>query len=89
MAAPKTIENLVQRFESNINSRKSGHYNETRVRREFFDHFFEARGQDINNRQGFAEAFREIIHEDTVKIRTAARAPDYSFLVALAKKTLR
>lgn len=37
MAAPKGIVDLVDRFESNLASYKSGHYNETQVRREFVD----------------------------------------------------
>lgn len=37
LAAPKEIVDLVERFESNLESYKSGHYNETQVRREFVD----------------------------------------------------
>jgi hypothetical protein len=35
LEAPKEIVDLVERFESNLESYKSGHYNETQVRREF------------------------------------------------------
>jgi len=42
LAAPKEIVDLVERFESNLESYKSGHYNETQVRREFVDPFFKA-----------------------------------------------
>ena len=40
MAAPKEIVDLVERFESNLESYKDVHYNETQVRREFVDQFF-------------------------------------------------
>jgi len=39
MAVPEEIMDLVERFESNLESYKSGHYNETQVRREFVDSF--------------------------------------------------
>jgi hypothetical protein len=86
LAAPKVIEDLVQRFESNIDSYKSGHYNETQVRREFVDPFFEALGWDVNNRQGFAEAYKDVIHEDAIKVGTTTRAPDYSFRIGGQRK---
>jgi len=42
LAAPEVIVELVERFKSNRESYKSGHYNETQVRREFVDPFFKA-----------------------------------------------
>jgi hypothetical protein len=42
LAAPKEIADLVERFESNKESYKSGHYNETQVSREFVDPFSSA-----------------------------------------------
>ena len=68
LAAPKEIVDLVERFESNLASYKSGHYNETQVRREFVDPFFKALGWDIDNEQGFAEAYKDVIHEDAIRI---------------------
>ncbi|MGV8175994.1 MAG: hypothetical protein ACP5OU_09860, partial [Methanothrix sp.] len=64
MAAPEEIADLVERFERNKESYKSGHYNETQVRREFVDPLFKALGWDIDNEQGFAEAYKDVIHED-------------------------
>ena len=37
LVTPKEIVDLVERFESNLVSYKSGHYSETQVRREFVD----------------------------------------------------
>jgi predicted type IV restriction endonuclease len=62
LAAPKEIVDLVERFENNLESYKSGHYNETQVRREFVDPFFNVLGWDIENKQGFAEAYKEVMH---------------------------
>lgn len=70
MAAPKEIIDLVERFENNKESYKSGYYNETQVRREFVDPFFKALGWDVDNEQGFAEAYKDVIHEDAIKIGT-------------------
>ncbi len=86
MAAPKEIVELVDRFENNLASYKSGHYNETQVRREFVDPFFKALGWDVDNEQGFAEAYKDVIHEDAVKVGTTTKAPDYSFRIGGQRK---
>ncbi len=86
MAAPKEIVDLVERFESNREAYKSGHYNETQVRREFVDPFFKALGWDIDNEQGFAEAYKDVIHEDAIKVGGTTRAPDYSFRIGGQRK---
>ncbi len=86
MAAPKEIVDLVERFISNIEAYKSSHYNETQVRREFVDPFFKALGWDIDNEQGFAEAYKDVIHEDAIKVGGTTRAPDYSFRIGGQRK---
>jgi len=86
LAAPNEIIDLVERFETNKESYKSGHYNETQVRREFVDPFFKALGWDVDNEQGFAEAYKDVIHEDAVKVGTTTKAPDYSFRIGGQRK---
>ncbi len=86
MEAPKEIKDLVERFESNIGSYKSGHYNETQVRREFVDPFFKVLGWDVDNEQGFAETYKDVIHEDAIRIGATTRAPDYSFRIGGQRK---
>jgi len=86
LAAPKEIIDLVERFENNKEAYKSGHYNETQVRREFVDPFFKALGWDVDNEQGFAEAYKDVIHEDAIKVGGTTRAPDYSFRVGGQRK---
>jgi predicted type IV restriction endonuclease len=63
MGAPDAIRELVRRFEEHREAYQSGRYNETQLRREFLDPFFEALGWDVNNRQSHAEAYKEVIHE--------------------------
>jgi len=85
-AALKKIAELVQRFEEQIVSYKKADYNETQTRRDFIDPFFKALGWDMDNSQGNAEAYREVIHEDRVKVGAATKAPDYSFKLAGGKR---
>ena len=51
MPAPNIIKNLVQRFEEHHDSYRSGRYNETQLRREFLDPFFEAMGWNVFNKR--------------------------------------
>ncbi len=73
------IAELVENFERQLPDYQRGGYNETQTRRDFIDPFFQALGWDIDNRNGSAEAYREVIHEDKVKVGKATKAPDYSF----------
>jgi predicted type IV restriction endonuclease len=73
------IEELVARFGEQLEDYKRADYNETLTCRDFLDPCFKALGWDVDNSQGFAEAYREVIHEDRVRIGKAAKAPDYSF----------
>jgi len=86
MPVPQLILDLIERFERNLDAYKSGSYNETQVRREFIDPFFEALGWDVNNREGNAEAYKDVIHEDAVKVGGITKAPDYSFRIGGVRK---
>src|SRR5665213_3384082 len=83
---PKAILDLVERFESNREAYKSGNYNETQVRREFLDPFFEALGWGIDNKDGYAEDYKDVIHEDAIKTADGTKAPDYSFRIGGTRK---
>jgi len=85
MPAPREILNLIDRFARNEDSYRSG-YNETEVRVEFIDPFFKSLGWDIHNELGFAEAFKDVIHEDEIKVSGATKAPDYSFRIGGTRK---
>ncbi|MGB7566539.1 MAG: hypothetical protein WBM07_01655, partial [Chitinivibrionales bacterium] len=78
MDSPKQISEIINRFTQNIESYSSSAYNEAQLRQEFLNPFFETLGWDISNKQGYAEAYKEVIHEDAIKIGTATKAPDYS-----------
>jgi hypothetical protein len=84
--AKEKIESLVIRFEEQFESYKNSDYNETLTRRDFIDPFFKALGWDIDNESGYAEAYREVIHEDRVKVSGSIKAPDYSFRLVGGKR---
>lgn len=83
---PKKIPELVERFQRNLEAYRRSAYNETQVRREFLDPFFKALDWDVDNEQGYAEAYKDVIHEDAIKIAGHSRAPDYSFRVGGVRK---
>lgn len=78
-SAYKAIEELVTRFDEQFASYKNAAYNEYQTRKDFIDPFFKALGWDMDNSQGHAEACREVVNEDRVKIGAAIKAPDLSF----------
>ena len=80
------ISELVERFGEQFDSYKKADYNETMTRRDFIDPFFKALGWDIDNENGYAESYREVIHEDKVKVGKATKAPDYSFRLVGGKR---
>jgi len=84
--AKNKIANLVNRFEDQKEFYRKAEYNETQTRRDFIDPFFKALGWDIDNEEGYAESYREVIHEDKVKIGKATKAPDYSFKLSGGKR---
>lgn len=81
MAAPAIIQELVERFERNRESYQASQYNETQLRREFLDPLFKALGWDVDNERGHAEAYKDVIHEDAIKVGGATKAPDYCFRI--------
>jgi len=83
---PEVVRQLVKRFEGNRESYRAEGYNETRTRREFIDPLFEALGWDMENKRGDAEAYKDVIHEDAIKISGATKAPDYCFRIGGIRK---
>lgn len=84
--APDALLTLIARFERNRETYQANTYNETQLRREFIDPFFAALGWDVDNKQGFAEAYKDVIHEDAIKIGGFTKAPDYCFRIGGTRK---
>ena len=80
------LQELIERFRHYERQYKSQQYDEANTRIDFIDRFFEILGWDVRNRQGYAEAYREVVREDTVRIAGKPKAPDYSFRIGGARK---
>jgi type I restriction-modification system DNA methylase subunit len=86
MPVPAEISQLVELFERNIDQYRAPAFTEAAVRHQFIDPLFIALGWDVNNIQGFAEQYKEVIHEDKVRVAGAAKAPDYAFRIGKERK---
>ena len=86
MAAPKRQIELVDLFRTNHNHYSRADYKEAHVRQEFIDPMFELLGWDMSNRQGYAEQYKEVIHEDALRVGRATKAPDYCFRIGGVRK---
>lgn len=67
-SVPPEVLALVERFADNREAYRRGAYNEAQLRREFIDPLFKALGWDIDNTAGYAEAYKDVIHEDSIRI---------------------
>ncbi len=86
MALPAEVARLVEMFEQNREDYLHGRYSETQLRREYLDPLFKALGWDVDNTQGYAEAYKDVIHEDAIRIGSATKAPDYCFRIGGTRK---
>ncbi len=86
MPLPPSIAERVETFRRNLDSYLAPDYKEAELRREFLDPFFEALGWDVFNRLGHAEAYKDVVHEDSLKISGDTKAPDYSFRIGGTRK---
>lgn len=86
MQAPKEIVELVERFAQGIEDYRRAEYKEANVRIQFIDPFFEALGWDVRNVSGYAEQYKDVVHEATLRGGGEARSPDYSFRIGGVRK---
>jgi hypothetical protein len=86
MPVPEEILKLIERFDDNREAYHAGQYNEAQLRQEFLEPFFEALGWDVRNKQGYAEAYKDVIHEDAIRVGGATKAPDYCFRIGGTRK---
>ena len=80
------VADLVARFARNLDVYKRADYKEARVRVEFVDPFFEALGWDVRNVAGYAEQYKDVVHEDSIRVGGETRAPDYCFRIGGVRK---
>ncbi len=83
---PLSLKKLLERYSSNRNDYEAPSYGETETRRELIDPLFKALGWDIDNDEGNAEDYKDVVHEDAVKVGDAHKSPDYSFRIGGVRK---
>jgi hypothetical protein len=85
-ACPDSVKRLVDRFATQSDIVTRTDYNETQLRIDYINPLFDALGWDMSNAQGYAEQYREVVHEDRVRVAGQTKAPDYSFRVGGQRK---
>jgi hypothetical protein len=83
---PPLVQELVERFRRNRSAYLADSYKEAQLRQEFIDPFFESLGWDMANAQGYAEAYKDVIHEASLKIGAETKAPDYCMRIGGIRK---
>jgi len=76
-----SIEELIKKYESDLDNNRSAKYNETQLRADFLDPMFELLGWDIKNDEGKNTHEREVLLEEGLKAKKGAstKKPDYTF----------
>jgi len=79
------LSDLVSKYTENLNQLQKASYNETEVRVDFVNPFFQLLGWDILNKGGLPQHLREVTHEATVLVKEngihRSKKPDYSFRI--------
>ncbi|MCX6679036.1 MAG: Eco57I restriction-modification methylase domain-containing protein [Methanothrix sp.] len=77
--APAKIIELMEKFERDQDIYRSSQYNETELRTEFINPFFEALGWDVYHKHECRADKREVKEEDAIDVEGKIKSPDYSF----------
>lgn len=83
---PDEILSLVRSFDFHLPAYKRGQYSEMQLRQEFIDPFFKALGWDVDNNKRYSELYKEVVHEDPIRIRGSTEFIDYSFRIGGVRK---
>lgn len=73
------IKDLVEKYQKDREYYLSDKYNETLLRSDFLDVFFELLGWDIRNKKGKSTFEREVVLEEGVRDGNIPKKPDYTF----------
>ncbi len=79
MTAPAIVADLVDLFQTHLDTYRSQQYNEAQLRQEFVNPLFRALGWDVYDEKRYADAYKEVIHEAAIKVGGRTKAPDYCF----------
>jgi hypothetical protein len=81
VSIPEKVLSLVDVFERNAEAYQSAHFKEAELRQQFVNPLFKCLGWDMDNEQGNAENYKDVVHEAAIRIGGATKAPDYSFRI--------
>ena len=83
-----TVEQLIHNYQANRDYYLTNKYNETQLRSEFLDPFFELLGWDIKNNAGKFTNEREVLLEEALKANASehSKKPDYTFRLFSERK---
>ena len=83
-----SIKQLIDKYESDREFYLTNKYNETLLRSDFLDPFFELLGWDIKNNAGKPTNEREVILEEALKANASehSKKPDYTFRLFSERK---
>jgi len=83
-----TVKDLVKKYHSDRKTYLKPSYNETQLRTDFLDPFFELLGWDIKNSEGKPTNEREVLVEEGLKADATAntKKPDYTFRLFSERK---
>ena len=83
-----TIKQLIEKYTADRDYYLTSKYNETLLRSDFLDPFFELLGWDIKNNAGKPTNEREVILEEALKANTSehSKKPDYTFRLFSERK---
>lgn len=85
-APPPRLFELIQKFTEHREAYLRPEYKEAQLRKEFIDPLLEILGWDVANAAGYAEAYKEVIHEDAIRIGGTTKAPDYCLRIGGVRK---
>ncbi|MCH8316320.1 MAG: N-6 DNA methylase [Planctomycetes bacterium] len=81
IACPPLITEKVRQFDEHLDTYTSGDYSEAQLRVDFLNPMIKALGWDVDNEKEYAEAYREVVYEDAIKVGGTTKAPDYGFYI--------
>jgi len=83
MAIPSELLNKIKQFDENLEEHLSPSFNEESAKSQFIEPFFDLRvlGWDVHNTKGKPEAWRDVLHQQSIPRGPSRQAPDYIFRI--------
>ncbi|WP_342653673.1 N-6 DNA methylase [Pseudomonas sp. F3-2] len=88
MNPTQLLQELIEKYDSNLGYYQSAKYNETQLRTDFLDQLFSILGWDLTNRYCKSTNEREVLVEEGLRLRAGdnTKKPDYTFRLFSERK---